>query len=271
MRPGPGGKYENGVSYHQNYNDQFYENSAGNVTYADGSIVYVPATFNKSQLTVASTAPGAVPLTVTLLSTPGSQYFANPAVVTGAINKTSNGGLVLLSAADPTHGPILTGKTGLPITAYQLNTALTGVAPFGTIYATLPGSQTAGQPAYAFAFTSIYTLPEGWAKGFEFGGTASAQWRFMALNYNPSATQVDPANNMQFFLPTQWRFDLITGYTHKLGRFTWTTRLNVNNVFNQYKVLLYPTTTTGFTTATSVTSNLNQAPRYYTWTNTIKF
>src|SRR5581483_2923249 len=72
-----GGKFEQGVSFGQLYNDQFHQDSAGNVTYADGSQVFVPAAFNKSQLTVPAGTAGAVPLTVNLLSTPGSQYFAS--------------------------------------------------------------------------------------------------------------------------------------------------------------------------------------------------
>jgi len=266
-----GGTFKSGIQYNQNYNDQFYENSAGDVTYADGTIVYVPATFNKSQLTVPSTTAGAVPLTVTALSTPGGQYYANPAVVTGAISKTSNGGLVLLSAPDPVHGSILTGKTGLPISNYQLNTALTGIAPYGTIYVAQPGSQTPGYPQYAFAFTSVYTIPKTVLKGVYFGGTASAQWKQLALNYNPSSTQLAPSNDLQFYLPTQTRFDLIAGYTRKFGRITWTSRVNIDNIFNQYKIVLYPTTTTGFSTASAVTANFNQPPRYYSWTNTISF
>jgi outer membrane receptor protein involved in Fe transport len=266
-----GGTYKSGVQYNQNYNDQFHTNSSGAVTYADGAAVFVPATFNKSQLTVPAGTPGAVPLTVTLLSTPGGQYYTTPAVVTGAISKTSNGGLVLLSTPDPVHGSILTGKTGLPASSYQLNTALTGVVPYGSIYVAQPGSQTSGYPAYAFAFTSVYTLPSGWVKGFYFGGTASAQWRNLALNYNPSSTQLSPSDDLDFYLPTLVRFDVITGYTRKFGRFTWTSRLNINNVFNQYKVILFPTTTTGFSSAPSVTANLSQNPRYYSWTNSISF
>jgi len=266
-----GGRYKDGISYPQNYNDQFYENAAGDVTYADGSIVYVPATFNKSQLTVPAGTAGAIPLTTTLLSTPGSQYYANPAVVTGAINKTSNGGLVLLSGTNATHGPILTGATGLPISDYQLLPSLSGVTPFGTVVATTAGSQTASYPSYALNFTSVYTLPHGWFQGFKFGGTVNAQWRNLQVNYNPASTELPAADQQEFYLPTNVTFNLITGYTRKFKRVTWNSQVNVFNLFNHYYVVLYPTTTTGFSSTNSVGANLLNSHRYYQWTNTISF
>ena len=92
------GKIGTSTSYGQLYNDQFHENSAGQVTYADGNIVYVPAAFNSKTLTVASTATGAVPLTVLAMSTPGNAYFATPQAVTGQILSTSNVAKVLEEA-----------------------------------------------------------------------------------------------------------------------------------------------------------------------------
>jgi hypothetical protein len=45
------------------------------VTYRDGTVVYVNP--NATQV-VASTATGAVPLSIALMNTPTSRYYANP-------------------------------------------------------------------------------------------------------------------------------------------------------------------------------------------------
>jgi len=52
---------------------------------------------------------------------------------------------------------------------------------------------------------------------------------------------------------------------------TWNSQVNVFNLFNHYYVVLYPTTTTGFSSTNSVGANLLNSPRYYQWTNTISF
>lgn len=266
-----GGHFKQRVQFGQLYNDQFHEDKNGNVTYADGTIVYVPATFNSKQLTVSSTTAGAVPLTVNLLSTPGSQYYASPQPVSGAILKTSNGGLVLLSAPDPTHGSILTGATGLPISAYQLNTALSGVTPPGTINAAEPGGQTTGYPEYSFNLTNMYEFSHGPLKGFKAGGTVSANWKYLITYYYSSLANVAPSALTQYYYPTSFHFDLITGYTRKFGRITWSTQLNVNNLFNHYHVVLFPNISSGFTTITNLSANFDAQPRAYTWTNRIAF
>jgi hypothetical protein len=52
--------------------------------------------------------------------------------VTGQIRSGSNAANVL-AVVDPVHGPILTGATGLPMSATQINPALSGVNPPGTL------------------------------------------------------------------------------------------------------------------------------------------
>src|SRR3954470_20436082 len=85
----------NSKSYPQVYNDQFYANAQGQVTYKNGQVVFVPAAFSATNLTVASTTAGAVPLTIAMLSTSGSPYYTTPQPITGAITVNSNGGRVL--------------------------------------------------------------------------------------------------------------------------------------------------------------------------------
>jgi hypothetical protein len=270
------GTYTGGTTASQFYNDSFFENSAGNVTYADGTVVYVPATFNKSQLTVPAGTSGAVPLTVNLLSTPSSQYYANPATITGAISKTSNGGLVLLNGATSPagttgHGSILTGVTGLPISDYQLNTALSGVSPVGTFDLDVPHEQTFGYPLWSFNLTSVYEFTAGGLKGFEIGGTAAVSWKKLLYDWYSSASDLTPSDLHMFYAPTQSTFNLIAGYKHKFGRFQWEIQLNINNMFNTYQVLLYPTVLGGYSTPTNLIANLDAQPRQYIVTTRLRF
>jgi hypothetical protein len=70
--------------------------------------------------------------------------------------------------------------------------------------------------------------------------------------------------------PTVALLDLILGYEHKLGRkLSWSTQLNVTNLFNHYKVLVRPNNITGYSGIN--TALFTNQPREYTWSNTIKF
>jgi outer membrane receptor protein involved in Fe transport len=266
------GRFGTGVAIPELYNDQFHENAAGEVTYADGTVVYVPSIFSPSHLTVPSTASNAVPLTVAMLSTPGSQYYASPQPVDGAILKTSSGGQVLLSPPDPVHGSILTGATGLPISNYQLDTALSGVVPLGSLDAVRAGDQTWGYPEYSVTVTGVHEWTAGPIKGFKLGGTLALNWRDLAFNYYPNGfTGANFSNETPFRLPMVPELDLIAGYRRRLGRVTWSTQINVFNLLNHYKVVVYPGVATGWTTPSGLTANLDQQPRNFAWTNTISF
>jgi len=113
-----GGTIGTTKSYPQIYTDQFHANAAGDVTYADGTIVYVPATFNSkaTQRSYSSTdAPaGSIPLTIAA------------------------------------HGPILTGNVGLPISALQINPALAGISVPGLVEVAQSGQATTGYPEPAW-------------------------------------------------------------------------------------------------------------------------
>lgn len=71
-----------------------------------------------------------------------------------------------------------------------------------------------------------------------------------------------------YYGPDQWQLDLITGYQRKLGRYTWRSTLNVNNLFNHYLIAVLPDATTGYT---AINATWYQQPRTYTWTNTVGF
>jgi len=272
--------YSNGTlgdtdAYPQLYNDQFYENAAGQVTYADGTVVYVPATYNSKSLTVPTGTAGAVPLTALLISTPSSSYYANPNLVNGQISSSSNAAKVL-AVVDPAHGAILTGATGLPISALQIVTSqIPGISIPGSINLSQAGDATSGYPQYSANLTSLYQFSAGWLKGVKLGGTVLAGWESRSYYYYPQgiSTTSGPNGSQRslFYLPTTSRFDLIAGYSLKLKRVTFSTQLNVYNIFNHYDVIIFPNQITGWTAPTGLSANLSQQPRLYAWTNQIAF
>jgi outer membrane receptor protein involved in Fe transport len=131
---------ETDKSYRQLYNDQFYT-SGQQVTYRDGTPVYVSPTATQ---VVSATTAGATPLTLTMLNTPGNRYYANPAAESARINPSS-GAATVLRTVDPIHGPVLTGATGLPISALQI-APLADSPPPGVVVVSKAGDLAAGNP-----------------------------------------------------------------------------------------------------------------------------
>jgi hypothetical protein len=258
------------VQFAQLYNDQFHETAAGGVTYANGTPVYVNggATTSSQALEVSPTAVGATPLTVTLMSNPNSLYYANPAVVSGAINSGSAVGKILgkpLYAG--TDGSVLTGVSGLPISDIQINP---GFTPPGNIVAAASGDQTTGYPEYGFNFTNVYTFTGGLLRGVDVGGTLSADWKYKYYYYYANGVTPTGSGRTIYYLPSGAQFNLILGYSHKIGRLTWSTHLNIYNLFNHYAVILLPNENTGYG-ITSTNATFNRQPRFVQWTNTISF
>ncbi len=254
-------------SFPQLYNDQFYANAAGQVTYKDGTLVYVNNGGSGSATPVASTATNAVPLTITKMSTVGDLYYANPQAVTGAINRSSLAGRVLLTS-DATHGPILTGATGLPISSQQINP---GFKPPGVIITNVAGEKSTGYPTNSLVLTNYYTFNEGFLRGLSIGNTVSLGWQYRQFYYYPVGLS-DPNNAPRalFTWPTQVRFDGVLAYSRRFGkRYGFTTQLNVNNMFNRYHVMILPNFTTGFSGVQDAT--FDAQPRVYVWSSTISF
>ncbi len=257
------GKISSNVNYNQLYNDQFNQNSAGQVTYADGTVVYVPATYNSKSLTVASTTSGAVPLTVSMMSSSTSSYYANPLPISGAILSSSAAALVL-KVVDPVHGAILTGKTGLPISSIQINP---GFTPSPVLTVQQSGDSTVGYPTYAFNYTNMYSFA-GKLKGLDIGATVIMTWKNNSFFYYPNGP-IPGVPDKVYALPNQFRLDPILAYSHKFRKVTFKTQLNVTNVFNHYHIVILPNPVNGY-------SGINDAvydamPRYYSLTNTISF
>ena len=57
--------------------------------------------------------------------------------------------------------------------------------------------------------------------------------------------------------------------TRKFRRVTWSTQLNVSNLFNHYHVLVLPNYVTGWTGVLDAT--FDAQPRAYTWSTTVQF
>lgn len=268
-------------TYEQLYNDQFYANAAGQVTYRNGTVVFVNggATSATQATVVPSTTAGAVPLTVALMSTPSSIYFANPDPVSGAINRSSVAANILLgtgnAAAINANGPILTGRVALPISELQLVKSLAGINTPGVIVATRVGDKTTGYPEYSANLTSNYTFTgDTWLKGLSLGGSFAIGWAQRGYYYYAQPLTASNALTLRrtlLYTPPPRQLSAIVSYARKFGRYTWSTQVNVTNVFNRYEIYLQPNATTGFNAPSGLNATFSQQPRAYAWTNSIKF
>ncbi|MBL9207202.1 MAG: TonB-dependent receptor plug domain-containing protein [Opitutaceae bacterium] len=250
-------------SYAQVYNDQFYSNSAGQVTYRDGSPVYVTPTFSATTPVASATTPGAIPLTIAMMNTPGV-YYATPTALSGAIGTNTNVARVL-RVVDPVRGPILTGAVGLPISSIQINP---GFTPPGSILVTQAGDATVGYPEVSMNLSNAYSFRSGRFKGLTFGGTVGLAWDRNMYNYYVSSVAPGVPRKL-FRQPTMVRFDPMMSYRMKFSRFTWSMQVNVNNLFNRYKVLVLPNPTTGWTGVLDAT--IDQVPRTYVFSTGVDF
>ena len=247
------------------YNDQFYANNAGQVTYGDGTVVYVRPTFAASAPVATASTPGAAPLTLTMMNTPGSVYFANPVAVTGQINSGSNVARVL-RVVDPVSGPILTGRVGLPISERQITPGFVSPA---TVDTSVEGERTTGNPEFSLSFTNVYTVSKGPLKGLRFGGTASLAWRNANFYYYTATAGAGVPRDL-FFSPNVQRIDALIGYERKFKRVRWSTQINAMNALNDYSVMILPDPVSGYG-GSNRNAAYNQEPRSFIWTNTIRF
>lgn len=262
------GTTANDKTYKQYYNDQFYANPQGQVTFADGAPVYVNSTsFNAKSPLVAPTSPGAVPLTIAMMNSPTNIYYANPLQPSGAIDPNSSV-FAVLQAKDPAHGQINTGQAGLPISALQITPNFT--VP-GQITVFRKGDHTFGYPRYSFNITNLYDFTQGWAKGIQVGCTVLGSFKLLEFYYFPNGQASVNPQRSPFYAPNVIRLDGILGYSRRFRRVTWSTQLNVSNLFNHYDVVLIPSQSTGWSNPANITAAFFGQPRVYTWTNTISF
>src|SRR5581483_8368461 len=265
------------------YNDQFYTDGKGGVTYKDGSPVIVPTdgslvskiTANTNPANILTAGVPSMPLTTAMLGDPNSDYYAwgkgNPANANGQINSgvsgtpTSDVGNVLRFFQKPGVGNIYTGVVGLPISQIQYawpDPNHTG----GKFIAAKAGDLTTGYPVYKATLTNSYQFSEGALRGFGVIGSVIDSWKYRTYYYN----QPDGSRPL-YSQPNLWQVNVSPFYTHRFKRFTWRSQLNINNIFNHYIISLTPNNGSGFTNPANIGVRWDGQPRSYSWTNTIDF
>jgi outer membrane receptor protein involved in Fe transport len=262
------GSYGKTVKYAQLYNDQFFVNSAGQVTYgAGGSPVLVNTT------TGAVVQTGGSPLTLAMINDPASPLTANPNSDSGSIQNTTLKNA--LKAVGPTGATAATGVTGLPITAIQYTWDDPNKHQ-GIITPIIGGDKTNGYSHYTFSFTNVYNIDRGWLKGLGLITTANASYQYRSHYYPvfaagqiPGTTPFNQLQRKLYVRPTIATFDLGFSYTRKIFHgFTWSTQVNVQNAFNHTRLLFPPSTSGSPAFNNYVRTN---EPRLWIWTNSIAF
>jgi outer membrane receptor protein involved in Fe transport len=257
------GKVTSTVQYAQLYNDQFYLNAAGTVTYQNGTPVMVNATN-------ATNGPKDTPLTLAMINDPANPFYADPDPNSGRIRRTALRSV--LTAVDPANGQAATHVTGLPISAIQY----TFTSPHnGTVTVVEAGNKNTGINEYSFNFQSSYSFDSGAFKGLSLFLDARSTIRnraYYTVRFPTSAT----GNAFQgvrelYRMPDLVVYGLGVSYRHKLpgrlGKYTWQTQLNIRNLLDQSEVIIMPNPTN----AAQLRARLDAQPRQFVWSNTISF
>ncbi len=238
------------VSEAVRYNDQFYT-SGNTVTYRDGSPVLIDPTGGNNRTT---------PLTLAMINDPANRYYANPDRSSGAI---TNANLrTILTAVDPLRGTAATGTPGLPLSAMQYNFQSPYPNGMYTIYQA--GDKNTGFNEYSLNFQNNYTVSAGILKGL----SLFTDVRTYAQNRAYYVFDPVARSRSLYRLPRSTIFNAGLTYRHKITeKFLWTTQLNIQNVFNHYKVWVLPDAPNRQT----LLARLSAQPREFIWTNTISF
>ncbi|HVU32729.1 MAG TPA: TonB-dependent receptor plug domain-containing protein [Opitutaceae bacterium] len=286
------GRVLNDKTYGILYNDEFYTDGHGGVTYQDGAPFMVPDPGNTTGLATvnnlskatnpASIGGKMVQLTTAMIGDPNSPYFyagaqASPGspnvsnVPTGAMVGTAKGKGYYVSNAmryfiSPSDGTAITGRVGLPISQIQYNW-VDANSTHGTIVAARAGEDTVGYPALRFSTTQRYDFTEGWLRGFSLGGSLSDDFQYRTYYYR------SPDGIRRLFSQPELGVQVspFLVYQHKFGRIAWRTQVNIYNLFNHYIVGLQPNNGYGYTNPQKIGASFYGQPRQYVWTNTISF
>jgi outer membrane receptor protein involved in Fe transport len=261
------------------YNDQFYTDNRGNVTYANGSPFLVPVTPGASITGLSTTVnPNTnilvgVPttqLTTAMIGNPGSPYYAwqgTTVTANGQIAPTSNVYKVLKNFNVPGAGTALTNNPGQPISAIQYAWPDPGKTG-GNVVVTQSGQKTVAYPVYQFNLVNTYQVGSGPLKGLGALLSLTAQWQWRNFYYN---TPASPAPVLWKQASLGCQINLNPFYEHKFKRFTWRTQVNITNLTNHYRVELTPNNGLGFTSPSNLGIRWDNQPRVYAWSNTITF
>lgn len=261
------------VQYQQLYDDDFHTNSAGQVTFQDGAVAWVPNTPSSKTPVVAPGTARAAPLTLSEICDPSSPYYAFTAgTVPVAVQVTNSSLLNVIKYSDAADGAIATGLGGLPWQQAQILPAFAngGFTVPGTIVVFEPGDKTCGYPEFSLNLTNLYSFSRGWMNGFSVGGAAVFQCREPGYYYFPDGV-TPTAPRALFWMPNSTTFELILGYTRRFARVTWSVQLNVDNVFNHYGQLFLPAENSGWAAPSAVGAALFNQPRMSQVSSSLSF
>lgn len=264
------------------WNDEFYYNKAtGGVTYADGTPFMVPtdaagvAQVNgTSALRAPVTGTTNSQLTVAMMSDPNSDYYAyGKGGATQPNGRIANNSVLFRALRwfqTPAGLQARTLRAGRPISEipYFFNDP---AALRGALVESAAGEPTIGHPLYRFVWTNTFTIPEGWFRGVTVGGTV--RWDIDKRTYWYTEPDGKGGNIRYLYKEADVNPQVSTmlAYRRKIGRYEFRTQVNVNNMFNKYRIDLRPSRTTGFTQEQNIGATFVGEPRQYVWTNTIYF
>jgi outer membrane receptor for ferric coprogen and ferric-rhodotorulic acid len=279
------------------YNDQFYQDKSGTVTYGNGQPFLVPdPTAADAQTTAAlaglktlttkidptKTAPYTsakmVPLTTEMINDPNNPYHAfgqgtapanqpvNGAIGTGTLGSGGNILKTVLTDFQAGGQTALTGATGLPVSARQY--AFADPAGYKGVYVVQrKGDATVGYPVFRLNLTTFYDVQDGWLKGLRPGGSIA----FSAWNRTYWFAIPDRSRHLYSASLENPTVNLWLSYSRKFRKVRWSTQVNVNNVFNHYQINFTPNNGTGYTNPSNVGISYSGEPRLWVWSNTVSF
>lgn len=264
------------------WNDAFFYNkSTGGVTYSDGTPFMVPtdaagvAQVNStSALRLAPTGATNTQLTVAMMSDAASDYYAyGKGGVTQSNGRIANNSVLFRALRwfqTPAGLQARTLNPGRPISEipYFYNDPA-GLK--GALKQSVAGEPTVGHPLYRFVWTNTFSFSQGWLRGINIGGTTRWDIDKRTYWYNEPDGSGGSIRKLYKEVDVSPQVSSFLSYTRKIGRYGFRTQLNVNNMFNRYKVELRPTTATGYTVENAIGATFVGEPRQYVWTNTISF
>ena len=256
------GEITSTVQYKTLYNDQFNLNSSGTVTYTDGTPVLVNPTN-------ATNGPKTTPLTLAMINDSTSAFYANPDPNSGSIRTPAL--ITALTTIDLAHGIAATGVTGLPLSAIQYNyTSPSG----GLITVVKSGDKNTGINEYSFNFQNKYSFDHGVLKGLSVFFDVNAKLKdrsYYTITFPTGSTNTLQGTRSLVSKPDNTIYGLGISYKHELPgslrRFTWSTQLNVKNLFDKSDVLVIPLNTN----SSQLRAVLSAQPRQIIWSNSIGF
>lgn len=119
--------------------------------------------------------------------------------------------------------------------------------------------------------TNTYDFTQGRLRGTTIGGTM--RWDIDKHTYwyrEPNGTGGNVRKLYQE-VSINPQVSPFLAYGRRIGRYGFRTQLNVNNLFNKYKVELRPNGQTGYTVENAIFATFVGEPRQYVWTNTLSF